>query len=76
MKPSIRADMVARVVAVSYPSGEPAAVEPSRIALSMWEDKKADGLPSESLLGAVLFGAIPVPAGQIRDLALHRPVRT
>jgi hypothetical protein len=55
--------MVAQVVAVHHPSGEPAAVEPSRIALSVRGNKDADGLPSESLFAAarnILFGPIPV----------------
>jgi hypothetical protein len=50
------------VVAVHHPSGEPAAVEPSRIALSVRGNKDADGLRFESLFDAcnVLFGPIPV----------------
>jgi hypothetical protein len=49
--------MVAQVVITHYPSGEPAAVAPTRIPLAAREDKDANGLTaysSQSVLGGRL----------------------
>jgi DNA invertase Pin-like site-specific DNA recombinase len=43
LEPSVRPEMVAQVLAVHHPSGEPAAVAPTRIALAARENKDANG---------------------------------